>query len=163
MNRIVREFDNQPIGALIFRIALFAAAASLAAYIPYKYATQFHAMQGFYAFMFPFSAVLALTGMTLAVKPGAGRSLGVSARAALGSVAVLWLVTGLLCAPSLVAKFPISVLTGSFAVFHMTVQHIFLSAAVFAFAFAPGWMALKLAMVSSDAAPSIASDGALKA
>ena len=163
MNRIVQELDGQSIGALIFRIALFAVAASLAAYIPFKYATQFHAMQGFYAFMFPFSAILALTGMALAVKPGAGCKLGVSARAALGSVSVLWLVTGLLCAPSLVAKFPISVSGGAFAVFHMTAQHIFLSATVFAFAFAPSWMARKLAVVRGDAAGSVASDSALRA
>jgi len=165
MNRIVQELDGQPIGALIFRIALFAAAASLAAYIPFKYATQFHAMQGFYAFMFPFSAVMALAGMALAVKPAAACScnLGVSARAALGSVSVLWLVTGLLCAPSLFAKFPISIGSGAFAVFHMTAQHIFLSATVFTFVVAPGWMAQKLAVVDSSAAPSVASDSALQA
>ena len=162
MNSIAGKLDNQPIWALIFRIALFAAAVSLAAYIPFKYATQFHAMKGFYAFMFPFSAVLAVTGMALAVKPGVGCKLGVTARAALGSVSVLWLVTGLLCAPSLVAKFPISVWGGAFAVFHMTVQHIFLSATVFAFAFAPGWMARNLAVAGGGAAPSVAPDRALQ-
>ena len=54
----------------IFRVALFAAALSLAAYIPYKYATQLHAITGLYAFLFPLASVLAAAGMLLAMKPG---------------------------------------------------------------------------------------------
>jgi len=165
MNRILQDIDGQAVGALIFRVALFAAAASLAAYIPFKYATQFHVMKGFYGFVFPFSAILAVTGMALALKPAAACScnFGVSARAALGSVSVLWLVTGLLCATTLVAKFPISIGSGAFAVFHMTVQHIFLSATVFTFVVAPAWMARKLAVADRSAAPSVAPDRALQA
>ena len=43
--------------AWLFRIALFAAAARLAACIPYKYATQLHAVDGLCAFLFPLSAL----------------------------------------------------------------------------------------------------------
>ena len=50
----------------IFRTALFASAASLAIYIGYKYATQLHTLEGFYAFLFPLSSVLAVAGMVLA-------------------------------------------------------------------------------------------------
>jgi hypothetical protein len=163
MNRIVQELEGQPIGALIFRVALFAAAASLAAYIPFKYATQLHTIQGIYAFLFPLSGLLALTGMALAVKPSVGCKLGVSARAALGSVAALWMATGLLCVSSLAAMFPISIWGGAIAVFHMTVQHVFLSAAILAFAFAPSWMARKLGVGGSEQAPSVVPDRALQA
>ena len=55
--------------AMLFRAALFAAAASLAAYIAYKFATQLHAIDGLYAFLFPLSSLLAAAGIILAVKP----------------------------------------------------------------------------------------------
>ena len=163
MNRIVQELEGQPIGALIFRIALFAAAASLAAYIPFKYATQLHTIQGIYAFLFPLSGILALSGMVLAIKPGIGSNFGIGVRAGAGSVAALWMATGLLCVSSLAAMFPISIWGGAIAVFHMTAQHVFLSAAILAFAFAPAWMARKLGVGDSEPAPSAAPDRALQA
>ena len=126
---------------MIFRVALFAAAASLAAYIPYKYATQLHAITGFYAFLFPLSGVLALAGLALAVKPGAACSCSAVVRAGAGSIAVLWMATGLLCVPTLAATIRGSVWGGAFAAIHMTTQHVFLSLAILAFAFAPYWMA----------------------
>ena len=81
----------------LFRAALFAAAASLAAYIPYKYATQFHAISGLYAFLFPLSAVLAAAGMIVAVKPEKACDCGTTMRTGLAALAGLWLVTGMMC------------------------------------------------------------------
>ena len=66
---VLTRISNSPWAPTAFRIALFAAAASLAAYIPYKYATQLHAIQGLYAFLFPLSAILAAAGIALAVRP----------------------------------------------------------------------------------------------
>ena len=39
---VLTRISNSTWAPTAFRIALFAAAASLAAYIPYKYATQLH-------------------------------------------------------------------------------------------------------------------------
>lgn len=122
---------------ITFRIMLFAAAASLAVYIPYKYATQLHAIQGMYAFLFPLSAVLAAAGIVLALKPGMACQCSTAARAGVAAVAGLWMATGVLCVPSLMASIVNSPAGGLFATFHMLAQHVFLSLSILAFAFAP--------------------------
>lgn len=127
--------------ATTFRLALFAAAASLAAYIPYKYATQLHAVEGLYAVLFPFSALLAAAGMVLALRPRTACQCSMSARAGFGALAVLWLGTGLLCVPSLMASVASAPAGGLLASFHMLAQHVFLSLSVLAFAVAPQAMA----------------------
>lgn len=142
----------------LFRVGLFAAAASLAGYIPYKYATQLHAIQGLYAFLFPLSAVLAVAGIVLALQPKKACDCSAGVRAGIGVLAGLWLVTGVMCVATLadaVAKNPG---VGLFATFHMLAQHVFLSSAIIAFAVAPRTMANKLGgtMPASSATESAA-------
>ena len=138
---VLTRFSNSTWAPMAFRIALFAAAASLAAYIPYKYATQLHAIQGLYAFLFPLSAILAAAGITLAVRPKTGCDCSKMVRSGVGAVAVLWLATGVLCVGSLVGAVEERPASGLFATFHMVAQHVFLSLTVIAFAFAPRAMA----------------------
>lgn len=125
----------------LFRGALFAAAVSLAFYIPYKYGTQLHANEGLYAFLFPLSALLAAAGIVFAVKPGKSCDCGVPMRTGLGALSILWLATGLACVGSLTTSIIADPLRGGFATFHMFVQHVFLSLAVLAFVVAPQRMA----------------------
>lgn len=136
--------DRNAVIWTIFRIGLFAAAMSLAAYIPYKYATELHAITGLYAFLFPFSAILAVAGIVLSLRPKSACDCSTMTRVGMGSVAVLWLATGVMCGGSLAESVAAAPVSGLFATFHMVVQHIFLSASVFAFAVAPHWMARKL-------------------
>ena len=125
----------------LFRAALFAAAASLAAYIPYKDATQLHAVQGLYAFLFPLSALLAAAGMIVATKPGKACDCGVTMRSGVAALSVLWLATGVLCVGSLTNAVIEHPMHGSIATFHMVAQHVFLSLALIAFAWMPNRMA----------------------
>jgi hypothetical protein len=127
-----------------FRVALFAAAASLAAYIPYKYATQLHAVEGFYAVLFPLSGLLAAVGLAAAVKPARVCDCGVAMRSGIAALAVLWLATGVMCVGALTEAVLRDPLHGSIASFHMVAQHIFLSLALIAFATTPRRMARAL-------------------
>lgn len=138
-----------------FRVALFAAAASLAVYIPYKYATQLHAVTGIYAFLFPLSALLAAAGIVLAVKPQRGCDCGVSMRAGVGALSALWLATGVLCVGSLTVAVMEHPMHGSIATFHMLVQHVFLSLSLIAFAFMPDRMAEMLGFAVPRGQPSV--------
>ena len=133
----------------LFRVALFAAAASLAAYIPYKYATQLHAVSGFYAFLFPLSALLAVAGIVLAVKPGKACDCGTTIRSGVAALSVLWLATGAMCVGALTDAVMEHPLHGSIASFHMLVQHVFLSLALIAFTVRPGRMASALGIASA--------------
>jgi hypothetical protein len=121
----------------ILRTGLFLVAASLAFYIPYKYATQLHAITGFYAFLFPLSGVLALAGMVLAVKPQAACDCSGSMRGGAGIIAAGWMATGLMCIPSLTETVRVMPLGGAFAMFHMLTQHVVLPLAILAFAVSP--------------------------
>ncbi|MBA3562568.1 MAG: hypothetical protein H0W33_00870 [Gammaproteobacteria bacterium] len=131
------NLDKHPLIAAIFRIALFAAAASLAAYIPYKYATQLHAISGSYALLFPLSSVLALAGMALAIRPRAACQCGGLVRGGIGALAVLWMATGLLCVGMLTASVLSNPLQGLIAAVHMVAQHVFLSLSLLAFVLMP--------------------------
>lgn len=122
----------------ILRAGLFLIAFSLALYIPYKYATQLHAITGLYAFLFPLSGLLALAGMVLSVKPQAACDCSGTMRAGGGVLAGLWMATGLMCIPSLTETVRAMPLGGSFAMFHMLTQHVVLPMAILAFAFLPG-------------------------
>ena len=145
----------------LLRAGLFLLAASLAVYLPYKYATQFHAITGLYAFAFPLSGVLAFASMALAVRPEAACSCSGSMRAGVGGIAALWMVVGLLCVPSLAEMIREMPLGGAFATFHMTMQHVVLSAAILAFAVAPDRMARSLgALPGRDASRSMRLRGA---
>lgn len=128
----------------LFRVALFAAAASLAVYIPFKYATQLHAVTGFYAFIFPFSALLAAAGIVVAVKPQRACECGPTVRSGIAALSVLWLVTGMLCVSALVDAVMSHPLRGSMATFQMATQHVFLSLSLIAFAWVPRRMAAAL-------------------
>lgn len=128
--------DRRP-GWMVYRIGMFLAAASLAVYIPYKYATQLHAISGLYALLFPLSGILAILGMVYAVRPGLALRTPVVLRAIVGGLAVGWIATGALCIPSLTEQVVQSPGAGLFAVFHMSTQHIVLSFLVAALALAP--------------------------
>ena len=130
--------------AWLFRAALFAAAASLAAYIPYKYATQLHAVSGLYAFLFPLSALLAAAGMIVAVKPEKACDCSATMRTGVAALAGLWLVVGMMCVGTLTQSVLDHPLHGSIATFHMLAQHVFLSLSLIAFAWAPRRMASAL-------------------
>ena len=134
----------------MFRIALFGAALTLAAYVPYKYATQLHAITGLYAFLFPLASVLAAAGMLLAMKPGKACDCSTMVRSGVGAVSALWMVTGVLCIPSLMEATSALPTSGMFATFHMVVQHVFLSLSILAFAFAPRTMAKLLGVPIAD-------------
>ncbi len=123
--------------AVVFRTALFAAAASLAAYVPYKYLTELHAVEGMYAFLFPFAPILAIAGLVLAVKPSSGCDCGVGIRSGVGTLSILWLATGMVCTQSLAAGVMAAPAAGLLAAFQMVAQHVFLSLAVLAFAWKP--------------------------
>ena len=133
--------------AWIFRIALFGAAVSLAAYVPYKYATQLHAVDGLYGFMFPLSALLAAAGLIFAVKPGKACDCGTTLRSGLAVLSGLWMTTGLMCVGALAQSIQQHPLGGSTATFQMLAQHVFLSLALIAFAWAPLPMARALGVL----------------
>jgi len=122
----------------ILRAGLFLIAFSLALYIPFKYATQLHAITGLYAFLFPLSGLLALAGMVLSVKPQAACDCSGTIRTGGGVLAGLWMATGLMCIPSLTETVRVMPLGGAFAMFHMLTQHVVLPMAILAFAFSPG-------------------------
>ena len=125
----------------LLRAALFLAAASLAAYIPYKYATQLHAVTGFYAFLFPLSTLLAAAGIFAAVKPDKACDCGVTMRSGVAALSLLWLATGVMCVGSLTEAVIEHPMHGSIATFHMIAQHVFLSLMLLAIALAPQRMA----------------------
>lgn len=143
--------SRTPISGWAFRAALFVAAAWLAVYIPFKYATQLHAISGLYAFAFPLSAILALAGMVVAWKPRSACDCSVPVRAGVGAVSVLWLVTGMLCVKSLAEGIVENPLRGTFATFQMAAQHVFLSLSLLAFAIVPLRMARALGTASVPA------------
>lgn len=137
--------------AIVFRVALFAAAFSLAAYIVYQYAATPHAEEGFYAVLFPLSSLLALAGMVFAVKPRTGCNCNVGVRAGLGALSVVWIATGVMCLPMLLAWIGDSPAKGGFALFHMVAQHVFLSLSLLGFVFFPRPMSKWL--VGAEASP----------
>ncbi len=114
----------------LFRFLLFAAAASLAAYIPFKYATQLHAIEGIYFYLFPLSSVVALAGILLAWKPVDAFRLPLWLKAATSAIAIGWIATGVVCIPSLAKTTMSAPALGLFATFHMVAQHVFLSLSV---------------------------------
>ena len=76
------------------RFILLALVVSLPAYVPFKYATQLHAIDGLYALLFPFSSVIALAGIALAVRPALGFQLPLWLRAGVSVLSVGWIATG---------------------------------------------------------------------
>lgn len=133
--------QGSSVGAFLFRLALFLSALSLAAYIPYKYTTQLHAITGIYAFLFPISGLLALAGITLAVKPATACDCAMPMRTGIGALSVLWMATGVLCVKSLAVGVMNDPVQGSIAMVHMLAQHVFLSLSLLTFAFFPEQMA----------------------
>ena len=123
--------------AIFLRVILFLSAATLALYIPFKYATQLHAATGIYAFLFPLSGLLAIAGITLSVKPRTACDCSTMTRGGAGVLAVGWMVTGLLCISSLSAMVREMPLGGTIAMVHMLAQHVVLSMAILAFAIWP--------------------------
>lgn len=137
MKQRLRSLSRSRAVAGTFRAALFGAAASLAAYVPYKYLTELHAVEGMYAFLFPLAPILAIAGMLLAVRPSSGCDCGVGVRSGVGALGILWLATGMLCTKSLAVGVMAAPLAGLLAAFQMFVQHVFLSLAVLAIAWKP--------------------------
>lgn len=128
---------KQGFAEVIFKVALLAAAVSLLGYIPYKYLTHPHAIKGLYAFLFPLSSVVAVAAIAFALFPQRMLQLPLSVRAGIGSIATVWIITGLLCVPTLAAQTLTAPAAGLFATFHMIVQHVFLSLSVVALVLAP--------------------------
>ncbi len=122
---------------LVLRAILFLSAATLALYIPFKYATQLHAVTGLYAILFPLSGLLAVGGMLLAVKPQAACDCSAMTRIGGGALAALWMATGLMCTASLTEMFREIPIGGTVAMIHMLAQHVVLSMAILTFAIAP--------------------------
>jgi len=122
---------------VLFKAALLVSAVSLLVYIPYKYVTHLHAIKGLYAFMFPLSSVVALAGIALALIPQRVLQLPFYVRAGIGSIATVWMITGLLCIPALVGQTLTAPASGLFATFQMFAQHVFLSLSVVALVLAP--------------------------
>ena len=146
--------SKSPVFGLIFRLALLIAAVSLAAYIPYKYATQLHAVTGLYAFLFPLSGLLALAGIVVAVRPESACDCGSTMRAGVGVVSVLWMATGVMCVSGLAKGVMHDPMHGSIAAFHMVAQHVFMSLSLVAFAIWPNQMVRWLGRtVPASAAP----------
>ena len=139
-------------GPLFFRITLLAAALTLMVFIPFKYATQLHTISGIYAFIFPLSSILALAGIALAFKPRMSCDCSKMTRFGFGGVAVVWLANGLLCVPSLENLIAQNPWGGTIATIHMSVQHIFLSLVIIAFAVVPYWMTRKFGGTTADLA-----------
>lgn len=125
---------------LMLRVLLFFSAFSLALFIPYKYATQLHAVEGIYAFLFPLSSVLAVGGMIFAIKPQWSHKVPRWLAAGLAALGSVWIATGILCIPSLMKTTLSAPLLGLFATFHMTAQHIFLSGALIFLLLAPRYV-----------------------
>ena len=120
-----------------FRWALFAAGLSLALYLPFRYATNPPAIPSLYAFLLPLSSILAGGGIVLALRPGFSSQLHTFVRAGIAAVAVLWLVAGMVCIPSLGLRILSAPVVGLLATFQMLAQHVFLSLSVGAFALKP--------------------------
>lgn len=137
-------------GAMAFRVALFAIATSLAGYIVVKYATSLHATEGLYALVFPFSGILALVGITFAVKPMTSCDCSLEFRAGITGLSVAWMATGMNCVSSLANTIAVSPGAGSFAAFQMVSQHLLLPIAILGFLYAPAWMLKKLGIPLSE-------------
>jgi len=123
--------------AIFLRVVLFLSAATLALYIPFKYATQLHAINGIYAFLFPLSGLLAIAGITLSVRPQTACDCSTMTRGGAGVLAVGWIATGLMCISSLTETVQEVPLRGTVAMVHMLAQHVVLSMAIIAFAIWP--------------------------
>jgi len=120
------------------RLALLAAAVSLACFVPFRYATDPPPFGGLYGYLFPLSGLIALVGIALAMRPGLVFRMPLAARAAVAGLGAAWMATGLFCLSSLTATTMTMPLPGLFATFHMLVQHVFITLAVGGFALAPG-------------------------
>lgn len=123
--------------AAVFRVALFAAGFSMAAYVLYQYLGRPHATEGFYAVLFPLSSLLALAGMAFAIRPRSACGCSLGLRTGLGALSVVWIATGMMCLPMLIAWIGEAPARGAFGLFHMGAQHVFLSFSVMAFVFFP--------------------------
>ena len=145
MALLVRLTSERKLGfsQVIFKVALLASAVSLLGYIPYKYWTQLHAIKGLYALLFPLSSVVAAAAIALALFPQRMLRLRLFVRAGIGSIATVWLITGLLCVPTLAAQTLIAPASGLLATLHMLAHHVFLSLSVVALVLVPhmnsGW------------------------
>lgn len=112
------------------RLAVFAAAVSLFAYVPYRYLTHPPALRGLYGFLFPLSPLLAIAGFGIAIDARTLLKLPLLVRAVIVTLAVLWLAAGIVCVPLLLEEISMAPGRGLAASFQMLAQHIFLSSAV---------------------------------
>lgn len=121
----------------VFRWLLFGAALTLALYLPYRYAVRPPALPSLYAFLLPLTAILAVMGMALALKPTLSFRIPIGARAGIAAVAVLWFAAGIVCIPALGARIVSAPAIGLLATFQMVMQHLFLATVVAVFAVKP--------------------------
>lgn len=141
---------------LIMRGALFVASLGLFAYIIYRYTLYLPPDHGtVYGKIFPLSALLAATGIALAVQPFLLRDLrgpgGTAARVGITGLGGFWMATGVLCAASLARGVVAAPLGGSFDLLHMVSDHLILPLGIAALAWAPGPLARRLGDVALEA------------
>lgn len=139
------DANSHPVRSAVLRVALALTAVSLVVYVPFRYVTRPPEFGGFlgttYAVLFPLSLLLAGAAIWAAWRPGlltelegAGGSMG---RWILGVYGGSWVLTGLMCLPSLTSLAAHSPVEGLFASVHMTAQHVFLGFAAVATAVDP--------------------------
>ncbi|HSF15159.1 MAG TPA: hypothetical protein VLK65_06370 [Vicinamibacteria bacterium] len=123
MNRTGKKFSR----LTIFRALMFVAGVTLLGYIPYKMIVQPETMTGLYGVLFPSASVLAITGVSLGLKPSLAHKMPFALRLPMGLLAAGWLTTGLECIPTLTRSIMMHPLGGLFATMHMALQHVILS------------------------------------
>ncbi len=132
---------QNPMAPKLFRIALFTAGLSLAAYIPYRFVMQSHASGELYGLLFPWAMLLAIAGMAFALRPRMACDCSTPTRIGLGGLSIGWIAAGMLCAKGLTMAITSQPLLGLSATFQMSAQHLFLSASVLALMVDPVGMA----------------------
>lgn len=137
--------------SFLFRLALGAAAISLVAYVPYRYAVRPPRLHGImmsgYTILFPLAAILAIAALVVAARPATVEALGrapAGLRAALAVFGLAWLVVGMACTPRMAMRAGAEPLVWGIAILQMTAQHVLLGLAAAAAAWRPDAVAALL-------------------
>jgi hypothetical protein len=134
---------------MILRGGLFLASLGLFAYIVYRYTLYLPPDHGtVYGKIFPLSALLAASGIALAVQPFVFRDLrgvaGAGIRFGLTGLSGFWMATGLLCTRTLARGVVAAPLGGAFDLLHMVSDHVVLPLGIVALVWVPARLARRL-------------------
>lgn len=134
---------------MLLRGVLLLASLGLFAYIVFRYTLYLPPEHGsVYGKIFPLSALLAASGVALAVQPFLFRDLpgpgGTILRVGLTGVSGFWMATGLLCAHSLARGAMTAPLGGTFDLLHMVSDHVILPLGIMALVWVPSTIAHRL-------------------